>query len=45
MVANLNDEVIYHGTAVIYKDILALENVGTAVDYLGIFITLALDWL
>ncbi len=34
MVANLNTAVFYHG-------ILALENVVTAVNYCGIFITLA----
>jgi len=34
MVANLNTAVIYHG-------ILTLENVGIAVNYYGIFITLA----
>jgi len=34
MVANLNTAVIYHG-------ILTLENVGPAVNYYGIFITLA----
>ena len=41
MVANLNTVVIYHGTSVIYRGILTLENVGTAVNYRGIFITFA----
>jgi hypothetical protein len=40
MVANLNTAVIYRGTAVIYHGILTLENVGTAVNYSNIFITL-----
>jgi hypothetical protein len=33
----------YYGTAVIYRDILTLENVGIAVNYCSIFITLAPD--
>jgi hypothetical protein len=33
--------VIYHFTAVIYHGMLTLENVSTAVNYRGIFITLA----
>jgi len=36
MVANLNTMVIYHG-------IFTLENVGNAVNYCGIFITLAIN--
>jgi len=43
MVANLNTAVIYHDTAVIYSGILTQENVGTAVNYCSIFITLAPD--
>ena len=41
MVANLTTVVIYRGTAVIYRDILTLENVANAVNYCCIFITLA----
>jgi hypothetical protein len=41
MVANLNAIVIYLGIARIYHGILILENVGTAVNYHSIFITLA----
>jgi hypothetical protein len=41
MVANLNTAVIYHDTAVIYSGILTQENVGTAVNYCSIFITIA----
>jgi hypothetical protein len=37
----LNTIVIYNGTAKIHDCILILENVGTAVNYCSIFITLA----
>ncbi len=37
----LNITVIYLDTAVIYHGILTLENVSTAVNYRGIFITFA----
>jgi hypothetical protein len=43
MVANLNTAKIYHDTAVFYSGILTLENVGTAVNYCSIFITLVPD--
>jgi hypothetical protein len=43
MVANLITAEIYHDTAVIYSGILTQENVGTAVNYCSIFITLAPD--
>ncbi len=41
MVASLNNTVIYHDTIAIYCGILILGNVGTAVNYRGIFLTLA----
>ncbi len=41
MVANLNTTVIYSGTEVIYHGILTLENVGSAIIYQSISITLA----
>jgi hypothetical protein len=37
----LNITVIYLDTVVIYHGILTLENVSTAVNYCGIFITFA----
>ncbi len=39
MVANLKTVVIYHGIMVIYRGILTLENVSTAINYSSIFIT------
>ncbi len=39
IVLKLNITVIYLDTAVIYHGILTLENVSTAVNYRGIFIT------
>ncbi len=39
--AYLNTVVIYCGAAAIYHGMLTLENVSTAVNYCGIFITLA----
>jgi hypothetical protein len=41
MVVNLNTAVIYRGTVTIYCGILAIENIGTAVNFHGIFKTLA----
>jgi hypothetical protein len=41
MVANVNTWVIYSGTVVIYHGILTLENVGSAIIYHSISITLA----
>ena len=41
MVSKLNTDVIYCGTAVNYHDTLILKNVGAAVNYCGICITLA----
>jgi hypothetical protein len=41
MVASLNNIVIYHDTIAIYCGILIVGNVGTAVNYRGIFLTLA----
>jgi hypothetical protein len=43
MLGNVNTAEIYHDTAVIYSGILTLENVGIAVNYCSIFITLAPD--
>ncbi len=40
-VVKLNITVIYLETAVIYHGILTLENVSTAVNYRGMFITFA----
>jgi hypothetical protein len=40
-VANLSSTIIYFGTTLIYSGNLTLENVGTAVNYRGIFIILA----
>jgi hypothetical protein len=41
MVGNLNTEIIDSETTVIYCGFLTIENVGTAVNYDCIFITLA----
>jgi hypothetical protein len=41
MLVNLNTMVIHCGTVVIYRGSLTIENVSTAVNYHGIFITLA----
>jgi hypothetical protein len=43
MLANVNTAEMYHDTAVIYSGILTPENVGTAVNYCSIFITLVPD--
>ncbi len=43
MVVRLNTAVIYCGTAVIYCGILTLENVDTALNCQGIFVTLVHD--
>jgi hypothetical protein len=40
-VANLSSTIIYCGTTLIYSGILTLGNIGTAVNYRGIFISLA----
>ncbi len=41
MVANLNTTVNCHSAIAIYCGTLTIENVGTVVNYWGIFITLA----
>ncbi len=41
MVANLNASVIFPDIAVIHGGLLTIENVGTVVNYHGIFIPLA----